>query len=430
MAASPKILIIQFADKAALAVALGILGYVVVTSFVSQGSGERRSDLDKIASLQRQVTRKIKESRPPGEIEQVDLTRDLKERFIAIPDARELRPYIFTEPTPQQYDKQVVHVGQKITFKIDEPPRKVTTSAPGFIKVEFKANEITVSGLEVGETMLKCVSARGMSHEVPIEVKPVKINPVVGGVSDLAFRSDLGRITLTWVAPPKTAPTITAFQYDVVRRHESEPEDKAAKVATVSDVTWTDTDIKSGETYYYKIQPIAVTPDGLIRGPQSKAVRVVAKSSVEFDLNSAGGGRASFEVRAYINGEWNTRKFFVARGGLIGEKVRRYGVEPIDFSTGCVLVDIDLNASRIEKWVEEKRVFDDGGNLIRIDKIPRKREVHSPRVIYQDRKGNPRILWQRKPSARVAPKPPAGAATKPQATTKDSGGAPLIKRID
>lgn len=429
MAASPKILFIQFADKAAMVVALGILGYVVVTSFVTQGSGEMRSDLDKIASLQRTVTRKIKKSQPAGKIEQVDLTRDLKERFFAIPDARELRPYIFTEPTPRQYDKQIVHVGQKVALKIDEPPRKVTVSASGFIKVDgVKGNEITVSGIEVGEVMLKCVDAKGMSHEVPIEIKPEPIKIDVAGVTGLAARADLGKITLTWVAPPKMA-TIAAFQYDVVRRHEGEPEGKAAKVATVSELAWTDTEIKSGETYYYKIQPIAETPEGLIRGPQSAAVRVTAKSSVEFDLNSAGGGRASFEVRAYIGGEWHTSKFFVARGGLIGEKVRRFNMEPIDYSTGCVLVDIDQSATRVEKWVEDKRKLGPDG-VLDIVKVPRERVARLPRVIYQDRKGNPKIRWQRKAAEREAPKPAPAEAVKPEAKAKNAGGGAFIKPAD
>ena len=433
MAASAKLMAIRYADKVAFVITLGLLGYVVTTSFVFQDTSERQG-LQEIGRLQAQVQRNLSDSRPNGEIEKVDLTAQLKARFIQVPDAAEIRPFIFVRPSPLIYDQVALSQGEKQWIDMREELVVDSQPAGSCIKiVQRKGKRLFLLGMRAGEASIKGLDPKGMTHEIPIVVSEPKAKVTVSAPTGLAYDATLGQIALSWT-PSAVAPAqaVTQVDYEVWRKHEAETD--FSKMHTVSSPSCVDPTVKSGELYSYKVIGVAQTADGPVKSEFSDTAQATAKSSVEFSMLSAARGSALFDVRVFDAGAkvWHSKKFSVAVGGLIGEYVHRLGVPSVDYSTGCALVDIMLNSQRMRKHTTPKKIFDRStGQPLRVEQIVTWEPETLSKAIYQDRKGNPKTAWQDKGASRsTTPKRPPTVAPKADEAPAKAAGSGQRKLIE
>lgn len=401
MASSARVLAIRYTDKVVFVVALGLLGYVAMTSFLLKKTGESDEKLKDIVGLQGSVRKLLATSEPAPE-KVLDLTTQLKLRWRKAPEATDLRPWIFHRPRPLVYP--VVRMREGETKEIVLRAALVSHQIRGDLTAirvgaNPSGNRVTIVALEQGKAKLVGEDAKRIVHEVPIEVQPPKPPLVVKPAQQIVAEPTLGQIALSWTAPTDQPSEVISVKWQVFRRHEDDEADKFVLVETTDENTYMDTDIKSGEVYHYYVLANATTKEeGGKASELSAVIRVAAKSMVEFYLVSVVSDRAYFEVRRYEEGEWLKQSFPVQVGGLIGGVVRR-GRRIIDYSTHCILVDVLLNAPKTVITQRTMKKFGDRGEVLDEVTVEDKRIVPRNKVIFQDRKGNPQAVWQEKAAA-------------------------------
>ena len=433
MAMSPKILLIRYADKLAFLLALGILGYAAASSFLLRDKADsgQASELKEIRNLQNSVRELIGKSEPTPEKVPV-LTGQLRERWRIVPPAVMLPPFRFQWPSSKKYDPVKLRVGQtKVIETLDPFTSHRFDGDPTVIKVgEIKDRKVTIVAEEKGSVTLKGEDAKGVTHEIPILVLPPKALIVISPAKDFKAVPTLGQVALSWAASQKPPEGVTKLQWAVFRRHEGDPVDQFREAAKVEETEYVDKDIKSGETYFYYVQAVAETEDGVKESKRSDIQKIVATSVVEFALISASGDIALVEVRRFFGDEWLATKFSVRRGGLIGGLQRG-----VDYSTGCTLVDILTSAPRVVTRIKKVRTVGPAGG-VEEKEVEEKRTIRTNKVIYEDKKGHARMAWQERPAARQPRKPEANKAKKvkdkdkPRAADGAGGNKDLIQAVD
>lgn len=431
MASSAKTAAIRYADKVVFVLALGLLGYVAATSFVAKETSESDKKLENIGGLQDQVNRYITVSKPKPESVPV-LTGKLRDRWVKAPTAADFRPWIFNRPRPITYPLVTLRVDDTREIKFREP--LVTTRRTGeltAVTVDEGPNKsvFVIKGAEEGKVKLAGEDSRGITHEVPIVVLAKKELIEVVPPEQLTAEATLGKIALSWQVPKVQPAGVLKAESCVYRRHESEKEAKLLHVTSES--AWDDTDIESGEIYFYYTSIKGSTDDAPIESEPSGTIQVTAKSMVEFHLETAAEDRALLVVRRFSKNQWLTGKFAVWPGGLIGGEVRSRG-ELVDFATGSTLVDILLNAPRVEVKKRPVKVFDDAGRFTGWGEKVSENIVPTNKVIYQDRKGIARVLWQGAPDKgkTVAPKPEATIKPEKPEPTKPAQKPSIFRPVD
>jgi len=413
MASSAKTVAIRYADKVVFVFALGLLGYTAIRSFVAKETTESDKKLESIGGLQGQVNQYITVSKPKPEDVPVIIGK-LRERWVKTPTASDFRPWIFNRPRPITYPLVTLRVDETKEIKFREP--LVTTRRTGeltAVTVDEGPNKavFVLKGAEEGKVKLAGEDSRGITHEMPIKVLPKKKEVEVLPPQQLTAQATLGKIALSWQVPKVQPAGVLKAESNVYRRHESE---KEAKLAHVTDkAAWDDTDIESGEIYFYYVRIKGTTEDAPVESEPSGTIQVTAKSMVEFHLETAAEDRAYFVVRRFSKDHWLTGKFPVWPGGLIGGQIRPRG-ELVDFSTGSTLVDILLNAPRVDVQTRRVKVFDEAGRHIGWEEKIFKKTVPTNKVIYQDRKGIARMLWQGPPDKGKAAAPKLVDPIKPK----------------
>lgn len=445
MASSAKTVVIRYTDKVVFLAALGVLGYVVVTSFVVKKTTKGDSKLEDIVKLQDQVTRHLNQSKPkPHEVS--DLVTGLKKMWDQSPTPSQFRPWLFIRPRPLGYKEVRVRVkGEKKSVKFREKlaaqPQLLIDPSCAKLTMSKEMDMVTIEGLrEAEEAKIVATDSRGIRHEVPLVVLAAQEPINVKSPEGLTAEATLEHIAVSWT-PPGQDQRVKKEEWLVFRRHEGEDEFK--QIATVADTpTHVDRDIRSGEIYFYYVKAEVLTDEGPKQSEKSDTIQLAAKSMVEFELTVASNDYARLLVKRYHNGEWAEQNFSVRRGGFIGG-IRPYRGAMVDFATGCTVVDIFMRVPKIlvEQGIE--MVYDPMQKRRVAREVERRRVVRSNKIIYQDKKDAPREKWQwvqgKSKEARIlrAPDQPAaaekkkdGQAEKKEAGQTEGGGGNLMQRIE
>ena len=435
MASSPKILVIRYTDKAVFLVALGLLGYVAVTSFVVKKTTESDSKLGDIIQLQDEVTRSLNQSKPKPH-EAADLVTGLERMWEELPEPRQFRPWLFIRPRPLLYKELRVRVkGDAKTVKLREKlagqPQLLIAPTCAKLKMNKAMDEITVTGVrEAEEAKIVGTDPRGIRHEVPLVVLPAEAPIDVKSPGKLAAEATLEHIVVSWETPDQDK-RVKGQEWLVFKKREGE--DEFRQIAKISDKpTHVDKDIKSGEIYFYRVRTEVLTDEGPKLSEKSDTIQITAKSMVEFDLTFASDDSAGVEVRRYHNGDWVSANFTVRPGGFIGG-LKAHRTTMVDFATGCTVVDIVMGASRIITEKRIQKIYDPIQKRRVAQEVEVRRPFRSNKIVYQDKKNAPREKWQfvqgRSGDTRIlrtpdrTAKPDRAAKEKPQDQNEGAAGA-------
>jgi len=165
------------------------------------------------------------------------------------------------------------------------------------------------------------------------------------------------------------------------------------------------------------------------RRAASEKERLKAEAAdVKIRSDSSAEDAGDFDIPMY-GGEWVEATFQVKKGEKIGRveeiyKKDAYGKMQsykVDFFTGCTLVDAKY-AIHLEKKVTKENVFDNAGRIIGDVVVEKRLTSEKLQIVYLDRKGNLKSMWQGAPrrERRLGP-----SRTAPQ-RTRGSGRTPGV----
>jgi hypothetical protein len=182
-------------------------------------------------------------------------------------------------------------------------------------------------------------------------------------------------------------------------------------------MTFVDTSVNPDLDYVYKVRFWALDasgPNPVLRETDYSPTtpQVAPKPNTEFYLAgiAQGEGKASIVVRKwlYSSNNWEMRSYLVAPGEEIGRvevlpkrdtlgqmvlEGNRVVNEPVDFSTGCVLLGYRMRPRTIENTVTTTAIDPQTMEVLAVDNVEYVL-YDTPQIVYADRKGKLHIKWR------------------------------------
>jgi type II secretory pathway pseudopilin PulG len=149
----------------------------------------------------------------------------------------------------------------------DTATNKCLKASPGnsFTTCPYSSTESTFDLIEVHDSLMYGVTeieGPGVGVAMPAPPAPTSLSATTSGI--------YGRINLTWVAPGSVCGSIVT-NYKVFRGLNSGSE---ALVATIGNVlTYTDTGLADGTTYYYKVKAVNDSGESVYSNESSATTR-------------------------------------------------------------------------------------------------------------------------------------------------------------
>jgi len=425
VATDPKELVLRYVDKVVLAGVLLWLLWSAYSNFFAGGQkSEDPSQVIKVAAgkiMRHLQTNKAEKPVAPPAAEELLKRIDRKVARSTI------RPWIFYPPTPKTMPDVKVQIGQKTEISFPKPLVSVGRSKKPLVVVtqskKDKSKVIVAATIkkEAGETTFSVYDIDQRRYDVKvIVVEKIGIGAVRPPV-DLNAEPEKGLIRLSWKTNGKQTSDVKITECRVYRLSSVETaRGEQPKLVHTTQTNpgqfqktpnrtfvprafeWEDRNIEPDETYRYWVSIFAKDlpkPESDLAGP----VEVRSVSDIEIRVVLGAQDRATLLVRKFHEGVWREKKFVVAVGGFIGQRdvLRTRDAEGrlkrifVDWSTHATLVDVILNAPYLYFRQKKIPVFDKTrGEVVDYKKIEVAHVRPLTKVIYVDRRGNPRELWQ------------------------------------